>query len=542
MSDERDDMWELDKLIPKKKKQTGFVKRGPEEAAELQFGTDKPGPLGYSIPKRQADIPAKDEVELEYSPANSLICNVKVKKWPTEYTFYDRFLVDAEKYYRSKCSDAPFVPYFSYLPQYNQMNIDQLRYYIYWRHEVSAGNYIQTDYSYIFLYFYELINLETVSTPERRLAAMCSLLNGYRKRYARLDKYAGEWICDFCLIHKLPPPLEALSDGLNDIMSVVGLREFYIGGKDKISDIVLYDFVARNNTYDYKKYASYDKTAAELYDKHLITAAVYAIEKTEHIKDGSVLLAKTTVTRTAYNGALCVSGSKKKIEVEYLSLNRSYRFRGMITDLVKCAENHLRVALGVRGRLTVKGLSREAEEAIAEYFEINNIRKPKKAKKTEDDGVDRRRYEAESHGIDVNEAEKIESGSWELTKRLVGDGAAQDLPEPEVTAENKSGQVPAELRNYGTETQPEERSAYETLCVSFAPHQLRVLRYIAAHKTDEAVRFCKESGLLFDAVVSDINDAAFDLTGDIIIENGSVIEDYEDELAAALSAVPEDQE
>ena len=203
----------------------------------------------------------------------------------------------------------------------------------------------------------------------------------------------------------------------------------------------------------------------------------------------------------------------------------------MITDLVKCAENHLRVALGVRGRLTVKGLSREAEEAIAEYFEINNIRKPKKAKKTEDDGVDRRRYEAESHGIDVSEAERIESGSWELTKRLVGDEAAQDLREP----------VPAEPE---PEEQPKtgERSAYETLCVSFAPHQLRVLRYVASHRADEAVRFCKGSGLLFDAVVSDINDAAFDLTGDIIIENGSVIEDYEDELAAALSAVPADQE
>ncbi|MBQ1848155.1 MAG: TerB N-terminal domain-containing protein [Clostridia bacterium] len=542
MTDERDDMWELDKLIPKRKKQTGFAKREPEAASELTFGSDKPGPLGYTIPKRPTEKQASDEVEIEYSPENSLILNVKVRKWPTEYTFYDRFLVDAQRYYRSKCEETPFVPYFSYLPQYNQMNIDQLRYYIYWRHEVSNGRYLQTDYSYIFLYFYELINLETVSTPERRLAAMCSLLKGYGKRYARLDKYAGEWICDFCLIHKLPPPVDLLSGVLKDVMPVVGLREFYIACKDDIKDVLLYDFVARNNTYDYKKFASLDKNAAELYDKHLIAAAVYAIEKTEHIKDGSPMLAKTCVTRTAYNGALCVSGSKKKLEVEYLSLNRSYRFRGMITDLVKCAENHLRIALGVRGRLTVKGLSKEAEDAVAEYFEINNIRKPKKEKKTEDSGFDRSRYEAESRGIDLSEAEKIESGSWELTKRLVGEEAAQDLPEAEVTAKTDRGQVPAELMKEETEAIQDDRSAYETLCVSFAPHQLRVLRLIAKGESGEASLFCKASGMLFDAVVSDINDAAADLTGDILIENGKIIEDYEDELAAALEAVKADQE
>ena len=529
MTDERDKMWELDELLPKRKNRgTGYGERKPEEATELSFGYERPGFSGVAVPKKETAVQQGDGTEFEYSPENSLILNVKVKKWPTEYTFYDRFLVDALKYYRSKCGEVPFVPYFSYLPQYNQMNIDQLRYYIYWRHEVSNGNYIQTDYSYIFLYFYELINLETVSTPEKRLAAMCSLLNGYRKRFARLDKYAGEWICDFCLIHKLQPPLELLSDGLSDIMSVVGLREFYIGGRNDINDVVLYDFVSRNNTYDYKKSASYDKKTAELYDKHIIAAAVYAIEKTEHIKDGSPLLAKTCVVRSAYNGALCVSGSKKKIEVEYLSLNRSYRFRGMITDLVKCAENHLRASLGVRGRLTVKGLSADAANAVAEYFAQNNIRKPGKTAKKSDESTDFRRYEAESFGIDVNEAERIESGSWELTKRLVGDR--------EEEAEEPAKEPVKEIR------QTEEQTAYETLCASLEPHQFKILRLISDGKTAEAAVFCKSAGILFDAAVSDINDSAFDITGDILIENGKIIEDYEDELAAALSAVKTDQE
>ena len=535
MADERDDMWELDELLPKRKNKAPVsADKKREEAAELIFGHETPGVTGAAVPRLKTTSDSGEDY-YEYTPENSLILNVKVRKWPTEYTFYDRFLIDAQKYYRYKCEQTPFIPYFSYLPQYNQMNIDQLRYYIYWRREVSAGNYIQTDYSYIFLYFYELINLETVSTPEKRLAAMCSLLNGYRKRFARLDKYAGEWICDFCLIHRLPPPLELLSDGLSDIMSVVGLREFYIGGRNDINDVVLYDFVSRNNTYDYKKSASYDKKTAELYDKHIISAAVYAIEKTEHIKDGAPLLAKTCVVRNAYNGALCVSGAKKKIEVEYLSLNRSYRFRGMITDLVKCAENYLRAAIGVRGRLTVKGLSSEATNAVGEYFEKNNIKKPKTASKTETGGFDRRLYEAESHGIDVGEAERIESGSWELTKRLVGD----QEDEPDAASEQPSE---PETKTVYEPDGGGERTAYETLCFTLAPHQLRVLRLIAEGETGEAAVFCKTSGLLFDAVVSDINDASFDITGDVLIENGNIIEDYEDELAAALSAVKTDQE
>lgn len=98
-----------------------------------------------------------------YTPErNPLIKKVTVKSWDAKYSFYGRFRSDALKYAGINGSPCGKVPFFSYTPQYSQLTDDQLACYFYWRDCVKNGEYPDTDYAYILLYIYEIINLPDV--------------------------------------------------------------------------------------------------------------------------------------------------------------------------------------------------------------------------------------------------------------------------------------------------------------------------------------------------------------------------------------------
>jgi hypothetical protein len=54
---------------------------------------------------------------------------------------------------------------------------------------------------------------------------------------------------------------------------------------------------------------------------------------------------------------------------------------------------------------------------------------------------------------------------------------------------------------------------------------------------DKAIAFCRENNLMADAVISDINDLAYEITGDVIIDEKNIIEDYKCDVIVALNEV-----
>ena len=137
-----------------------------------------------------------EEPELlsSYSPENTFIDSVKIYSWPTKYTFYERFRVDAEKYYNLKREETAPVKYFSYMPSYIQMSMRQREWYFYWRDCVRNKKYIPTDSSYILLYVYEIINLSDIVPAKKGLELICDIWENYRKSYTKLDKFLAEWV------------------------------------------------------------------------------------------------------------------------------------------------------------------------------------------------------------------------------------------------------------------------------------------------------------------------------------------------------------
>lgn len=108
------------------------------EFAEIDLCEEEPG----------LDIPPKKDTDLSQASAASI-------------PFYNRerhFAEEARKRVNERGEPAPFAPFMSYWPTYEHMMESQQRWYFYWRSEVRAGRYPDTDLSYIFVYVYELIN------------------------------------------------------------------------------------------------------------------------------------------------------------------------------------------------------------------------------------------------------------------------------------------------------------------------------------------------------------------------------------------------
>ena len=130
------------------------------------------------------------EVIAKRSFPHGLIKEAEIKSWATEYDFYLDFLQKAQLFFNHYEPKAEYTPFFSFTPQYGQLNQKQLDYYSLWRYRVRKGEYIsKIDFSYVLLFIYEIINLtpETIS-PKRGLSLLCGIWKNYRIVKWRKDK------------------------------------------------------------------------------------------------------------------------------------------------------------------------------------------------------------------------------------------------------------------------------------------------------------------------------------------------------------------
>ncbi len=399
--------------------------------------------LRMNIPKYRGtpgDVkPQMRQPVLDYAPAHSFIRRVQIFRWPESYRFYDRFCEDAVRYASRRGEEAPFAPFYAYLPQYAQMTAPQLNYYFWWREQFSKGNCLRTEYSYLFLYVYELINLpvQTVSAQKGR-DIMCRLWMSYRDAFPRLDRYMGEWICDWCLIHRLPPPLEQIASALPSLPEKVSLKEFYMRYDDNGQcplDETLLDMLTSYHWQTSKYVTPQNRALFRTHLYHAVLAELRRLWAKGDEPEKMLGLREVTQTRDAFSGALCGFSAKRRIDVTYVSFSRSYPLQFLITDLFKFAENQIRAHLGIRARLNVGTLPEENKTLIRAYF--NKYLPPKsktdraaakeraeQLRQQTDSGVRldpsyAALYEAPKGGLDIDRARKIEQRSWETTRLLV---------------------------------------------------------------------------------------------------------------------------
>ena len=452
--DELDAFWDIDRLLPKRSQAARRpAPRGDISATEIQLSPKKDDgtPLVQDQPLTKPTyrviegerslvddtvhyVPphmpteAKDHTDPyeEYTTDGSLIHKVQLFHWPTNYHYFEQFFKDAIRFSMRSAEPARPVPFFSYLPQYDQLTASQANWYVYWREQVRNSTYPRTDYAYVLLYVFELLNLPADREEAcHRAASLTDLWLAYRQTYPQLDHYVSEWLCDYCLIHRLDAPSAVLNLVSDDLSPLGSLREFYLnhtavtGNGDTAARVLL----SHCCSYDFRKskFASGEYRAL-FYEK--IPAAVASVLPLllGHGHTAPLIrMQDCTVTRDAYTGALCAHMNKRRIKVSYTSFSRSHELRFLIGDMVRHAENRIRGWIGVRSKLSVMSLPPALRDAVDAYL---MPQAPSITERAHAKAADRPAYERQydlpvsATMISMDAAKQIESSSWDTTQVL----------------------------------------------------------------------------------------------------------------------------
>lgn len=553
-NDEKDAFWDIESLIPKRStKSVPTVPPRSFEATEIvieprDVGAAKSAgePTRLNISRDDTyGMPKKPQMpDDEYTPVGSLIHRVRIYNWKTSYNYYEQFLEHARKIRRVRGKECSHVTYFSYVPQYSQLSRSQLDWYLWWRECAVKGEYLPTDYCYILLFIYEIINTGGHSHHKWGQNQLCGLWCAYRGEYPRLDRLLSEWICDFSLIYHLPAPIQKLAKMRSDFTHSCTLREFYMQIPEKLdneeySDEYCNILITYCSNYDYKKSKFFKGDAIELYDKHIRGALFHAVKNLSG-DDGDIFslgkLEYTHAVRDAYAGALCSYEAKKRIEADYCSFSRSYELRFIVSDIVKYSENRLRAYLGVKSRLSVTSIPKNVKSCVDEYFDSVLPKCVADHELWKEKGVHDydKFYDAPSAPISSEHAAEIEAESWQTTERLIaafGEESPIDddiLDGSSLIAEDIT-ELPQKLEEPTVPGVSNEGS--------FAAALGELFEFVRLADEGNAVaqrRFAAERHEMIDYVADRINEIATELIGDVILEDCggyySFIEDYRKEV------------
>lgn len=569
--DDIDNFWDLDSLLPQKRpvspnravstetveielsssagKSDGGAAIPPRPASRASGARPAPTPISAREEARRLreqplriraaqNEPKALEPYLIYEPDSSIIKRVAVSKWQTRYNFYEKFRTDARRLWNRTASECEPVSFFSYIPQYNQLSYAQLKWYLYWREQVRSGKYPRADYSYILLYIYEILNCPDLIEPARGVELLCDIWLEYRPRYPRIDNYLCEWLCDYCLINQLPCPTKRLEVISQSIVAAATFKEFYMDTSRASEGAA--NILAFSSNYDWRSSRYVTKENIGLFSEH-ISRAFDKIYREMISKDESGASAKPAqLVRDAYSGALCVYDMKRCLTIDYISYTRSPRFRFVVTDIIKYCENRIRMALGVKSRLKVENLSAEMRACLDEYFDRElPVKRPQKNKPAESAQTNEydKLYEPTSTTLSLENALEIEKKSWDTTEILTS-ALSDDVPEynpPEPVPAAPEPLAPSEAASGDIIDSDDEFAA---LIGALGEAERKALRSLAEGNGAGFAAAASEAGILSDALADKINETAFDLIGDSILEPDGggykIISDYEGDIVKCL--------
>lgn len=533
----KDDFWDIAKLLPQRRTGLSRFSGGPALAPVTDGGASAPAPRHAEEERRLTVSPpaAPEEQTVTYTPGeNPLLLSVSVLRRVGGYSFYEQFRRDVHRFFEVEGAEAPYVPFFSFAPQYSQLSKEQRAYYFYLRSEVRAGRYPRADKGYFFLLVYEIITLgDRIPYPEgaRLLAA---LWEEYRASLAGIDRYMIAYLTDYCLLYRLPCP--ELSGACLSAAAEGEFLEFFFGGAQESTEEGLLRLLRLSSSYSFEESRIVTDGTRALVTRH-ITGAMREVFP---YLFGTGMIGRTeapvTLRRRAFAGSLCSHNVQADITVTYISLCRAEGLRKTVGLAVKYAENRLRAALGVRARLSAQGLPAELSGAVDRYFARVATELAPKAPPSPPPAYERL-YDAPAGALDTAAAARIENDSWELTRRLV---VAEDEVAPLTLAPvAEPAAVAAVMPAAAPPAVPPAAPPPGALAEGEEETALLVEAYLRGGHAplDAATRL----GLTAAAAAERVNEAMLEVLGDVLLlpdgNSFSLIEDYREDAEQWLNRI-----
>lgn len=511
-----DDFWDISMLVPAKKISSSKPIKSisaTEIVVSEQENRDKEDNKLH-LQNRPQKPQTANEASVTYENLSSLIKKTVVCNWQTSYNYYELFTKQALYYQTVEAVECERENFFSYMPQFSQMNKKQLDWYLWWKKNVNRGVYLDTYFTYILLYAFELINLSNEKNAKASLDTLINLWSNYSNEYPQINKTLGEWVCDFSLVYQLPisfPDARITQEMING----TSLPEVFYSFDFKDSRLLAKFLLTYCNSYNYRKSKFYDENTKELYETHII-AAVEKLIESGNLSEKLFCETEKKASRIAYMGALCTYQAKKRIEVTYSSPSLETELRAYVSNVIKYIENVIRSAAGIRSKLGIKNIDGETKRILDMYFDGVFGRNSEIAIKPEYE----RLYDVKDEEFSFEAAKAIEISSWDVTKKLVEAFEEEPLVDIETTEEIALEQQPV------ADGSPLARFYSEIKGYS------QLFELIKDKKFADQLKYVKENKLIFEAVVDEINEIAAEIFDDILIEEADVgykiIDDYKE--------------
>lgn len=415
----QNDFWDLQRLVPKKRRPTleSFITSPPLAEVSVDGGETPSAGRALHIEKEFV----KSDT---YSVADNLfLSDVTLDTYAEGYNLYHRFMEDAENYAERQGEETAYVRYFSYMPQYTQLTAAQLAYYFYWRAQLRAGHGLQCDEGYLYLYAYECINLIDVRlSPAEALERLLTLWQTYAHQFPKINKYFSEWVADLCLIYRISPPREKLTALLPLIWKQASFPEFYFGAAGEVTLHNTGLLLALLCDYDYRSSKCFT-AVPEKQGKVFIDTLEHSMFGVFHelFSGGTeTLRAKETktVTHSAFCGAVYAKEQRIRLTVRYAPIAEATEVRALVSAAAKYSENLYRALHGNRNRLAVPEFPACYRSVLDAYYRVF-FREREKEKTQAAEPAYMAQYAPRETGVTLSRADEIESLSWENTQRLV---------------------------------------------------------------------------------------------------------------------------
>ncbi|MBE6548576.1 MAG: hypothetical protein E7667_06870 [Ruminococcaceae bacterium] len=484
----------------------------------------------YISPQKKAPDSEKNLI-FSYTPQNPLIKRVEIytdKGAESIFAQDNLFLRERKALIDRHGKEVPHVPFYSMMPRYSQMTRPQLAYYLWWRENIRVGIWLEADISYAILYAHELI----ASEDEDKNAVLDKLCRLYHAQCG--DKHVayfgiGSLISDYCILNNLKISDGQLGEKFSEFLAYTGLPEFFIDISDRYSRELYQRILGGVSMYNYKKSKHYP-SSPEIFDTHMEMAVASIFE------NDKAYAAISSFAAGAYGDILTshkpffkipgLTHKNAKIKISYYPMSV---LQSPITDALRYCENKIREHLGVKSKLNVTTVNPDIKFALDNYFEqscppMSKERIAKRAAQGAEAEYDKF-YDVPKCDISPERARQIEAQSWETTKILIETFSEQESYIPDALP----AQQPTEQKISIPEQTEENGSLLDRLS-KIIGDQAEFLSYCISEDASAQRKFVLSMSVSADEVAEQINQAALELIGDILLEDRgdcyAVIEEY----------------
>lgn len=460
-------------------------------------------------------------------------------------------------------------------PIYAALSNAQLRTYFTWRTDVRRGVYNDIDKPYVQLYCYELLNIIGCISAADAFSRLLDLWENMRDKAAWLDNTMPRWLKDFYAFNDISAQYPDISSCLKWGGGVCDKKAAQMF--DKNYDDCL-DRLAEYSAYNIRGSRFITDETTPLMNGALsaVLSALdgYFAEKGISLFEILCGKLKKDFSWSPFSGAyvdLDRMGGFRTVrinELERYCVKRGEQVleklepapcRGFIGFVLKSTESELRRAAGFRhtiapnitmalndfrnrDRLTEavsdEEFTKVISEAAAGWCEKNGIRpaptkKEVKSSKTVDFGDTPPKIPAKpvKIDIDISRLADIRERSDELAKKLI---IEEEEDVPVVRAEEIAHSIAEDDFDEKVSACAELSRDLSGLSGEWRDFAERLdgteISVLSALINGNAAEYCRSIGEMPETVYERINTAALDTVADIVIENGEIIPDYEEDI------------